>query len=270
MFERFTDRARRVMGLANQEAMRFNHESIGTEHILLGLIKEGSGVAANVLRSLGVDLKHVRLEIERKHPSGHDLVTVGRLPFERPAKKVIELAFEEARPLGHNYVGTEHLLLGLLRENDGIAAQILVEQGLELSQVREEVMKLLGHRAEQEDSAIDLAPGETARTKVPGRKPELADVQELLLGIERSQQGRETAGERKLALTARVRKVMELAFQEARTLGHDYVDTEHVLLALLREGEVIPAQVLLEKGQTADGLRREILRRFDNGKNGGK
>ncbi len=270
MFERFTDRARRVMGLANQEAMRFNHESIGTEHILLGLVKEGSGVAANVLCNLGVDLGRVSLEVQKKHPCGHDMVTVGRLPFEPSAKKVIELAFEEGRQIGHNYVGTEHLLLGILREGNGVAAQILVEQGLALSQVREEVMKLLGQSAEQEDSRIELAPGEKSRPEAPVRKTELADVQKLLLGIERSQQGRETAGERKLALTARVRKVMELAFQEARTLGHDYVDTEHVLLALLREGEVIPAQVLLEKGQTADGLRREILRRFDNGKNGGK
>ena len=145
MFERFTDRARRVMGLANQEAQRFNHESIGTEHILLGLIKEGSGVAANVLRNLGVDLKRVRLEIEKKVPSGHEMVTMGRLPFTPRAKKVIELGFEEARALGHNYVGTEHLLLGLLRESEGVAAQVLVEQGLKLEDVREEVLRLLGH-----------------------------------------------------------------------------------------------------------------------------
>jgi len=145
MFERFTDRARRVMGLANHEAMRFNHESIGTEHILLGLIKEGSGVAANVLRNLGVDLKRIRMEIEKKVPSGHEMVTVGRLPFTPRAKKVIELAFEEARALGHNYVGTEHLLLGLLRESEGVAAQVLVEQGLKLEEVREEVLRLLGH-----------------------------------------------------------------------------------------------------------------------------
>ena len=153
MFERFTDRARRVMGLANQEAVRFNHESIGTEHILLGLIKEGSGVAANVLRNLGVDLKHIRMEIEKKVPSGHEMVTVGRLPFTPRAKKVIELAFEEARALGHNYVGTEHLLLGLLRESEGVAAQVLVEQRLKLEEVREEVLRLLGHELGSEGSS---------------------------------------------------------------------------------------------------------------------
>ena len=130
MFERFTDRARRVMGLANQEAQRFNHESIGTEHILLGLIKEGSGIAANVLRNLGVDLKIVRMEIEKKVPAGHDLISMGRLPFTPRAKKVIELAIEEARALGHNYVGTEHLLLGLVRESEGVAAQVLAGTGL--------------------------------------------------------------------------------------------------------------------------------------------
>jgi len=169
MFERFTDRARRVMGLANQEAQRFNHESIGTEHILLGLIKEGSGVAANVLRNLGVDLKRVRMEIEKKVPSGHEMVTMGRLPFTPRAKKVIELAFEEARALGHNYVGTEHLLLGLLRESEGVAAQVLVEQGLKLEEVREEVLRLLGHEFGSEGAASEEEPEQEkeAKSKTP-------------------------------------------------------------------------------------------------------
>ena len=182
MFERFTDRARRVMGLANQEAMRFNHESIGTEHILLGLIKEGSGVAANVLRNLGVDLKRVRLEIEKKVPSGHDMVTVGRLPFTPRAKKVIELAFEEARALGHNYVGTEHLLLGLLRESDGVAAQVLVEQGLKLDEVREEVLKLLGHQFGPEGMSGEDAEGEPdkdTKSKTPALDSFGRDLTEL-------------------------------------------------------------------------------------------
>ena len=115
MFERFTDRARKVMALANQEAQRFNHEYIGTEHILLGLVKEGSGVGANVLKNLDVDLRKVRLEVEKLVKSGPDMVTMGKLPQTPRAKKVIEYAIEEARNLNHNYVGTEHLLLGLLR-----------------------------------------------------------------------------------------------------------------------------------------------------------
>src|SRR3972149_1444344 len=119
MYERFTDRARKVMQLANQEAQRFNHEYIGTEHILLGLIKEGSGVAANVLKNLDVDLRKIRLEVEKLVQSGPDMVTMGKLPQTPRAKKVIEYSMEEARNLNHNYVGTEHILLGLLREQEG-------------------------------------------------------------------------------------------------------------------------------------------------------
>jgi len=139
MFERFTDRARKVMALANQEAQRFNHEYIGTEHVLLGLIKEGSGVAANVLKNLDVDLRKIRLEVEKIVQSGPDMVTMGKLPQTPRAKKVIEYSMEEARHLNHNYVGTEHILLGLLREQEGVAAQVLMNLGLKLEEVREEL-----------------------------------------------------------------------------------------------------------------------------------
>ena len=144
MFERLTDRARKVMALANQEAQRFNHEYIGTEHILLGLVKEGSGVGANVLKHLEIDLRKVRLEVEKLVKSGPEMVTMGKLPQTPRAKKVIEYAIEEARSLNHNYVGTEHLLLGLLREQDGVAAQVLMNLDLKLEDVREEVLNLLG------------------------------------------------------------------------------------------------------------------------------
>src|SRR5208337_1282465 len=125
MYERFTDRARKVMQLANQEAQRFNHEYIGTEHILLGLVKEGSGVAADVLKNLDVDLRRIRLEVEKLLQSGPDKVPLSRLPQTPRAKKVVEYAMDEARNLGHNYVGTEHVLLGLLRDDMGVAAQVL-------------------------------------------------------------------------------------------------------------------------------------------------
>src|SRR5512140_93769 len=148
MYERFTDRARKVMQLANQEAQRFNHEYIGTEHILLGLVKEGSGVAANVLKNLDVDLRKIRLEVEKIVQSGPDMVTMGKLPQTPRAKKVIEYSMEEARNLNHNYVGTEHILLGLLREQEGVAAQVLMNLGLKLEEVREEVLNLLGHGME--------------------------------------------------------------------------------------------------------------------------
>ncbi len=152
MFERFTDRARKVMALANQEAQRFNHEYIGTEHILLGLVKEGSGVGANVLKNLDVDLRKVRLEVEKLVHSGPEMVTMGKLPQTPRAKKVIEYAIEEARNLNHNYVGTEHLLLGLLREHDGVAAQVLMNLGLKLEEVREEVLNLLGAGVDKDDA----------------------------------------------------------------------------------------------------------------------
>src|SRR5271157_4223965 len=138
MYERFTDRARKVMQLANQEAQRFNHEYIGTEHILLGLIKEGSGVAANVLKNLDIDLRKIRLEIEKIVQSGPHMASVGKLPQTPTAKKVIEYSIEEARSFKHHYVGTEHLLLGLMREQEGIAAQILINLGLRLQDLREE------------------------------------------------------------------------------------------------------------------------------------
>src|SRR5271170_1847242 len=167
MYERFTDRARKVMALANQEAQRFNHEYIGTEHILLGLVKEGSGVGDNVLKNLDVDLRKVRLEVEKLVKSGHDMVTMGKLPQTPRAKKVIEYAIEEARNLGHNYVGTEHLLLGLLRERDGVAAQVLMNLGLKLEEVREEVLNLLGAGVETEASP------ETKEAKAKSRTPAL-------------------------------------------------------------------------------------------------
>ncbi len=188
MFERFTDRARKVMALANQEAQRFNHEYIGTEHILLGLVKEGSGVGANVLKNLEVDLRKVRLEVEKLVKSGPDMVTMGKLPQTPRAKKVIEYAIEEARSLNHNYVGTEHLLLGLLREHEGVAAQVLMNLGLKLDEVREEVLNLLGAGGDPEDStakSASAAPGadpaaaKAARSKTPALDSFGRDLTEL-------------------------------------------------------------------------------------------
>ena len=149
MFDKFTDRARKVMALAREEAKRFNHEYIGTEHILLGLVKEGSGVAANVLQNLDIDLKKIRLEVEKIVQTGPDLVSIGQLPFTPRVKKVLEYAIEEARAMGHNYIGTEHQLLGLLKEREGVAAQVLLNLGVKLDAVREEVIELLGAESSQ-------------------------------------------------------------------------------------------------------------------------
>ena len=150
MFERFTDRARRVVVLAQEEARLLNHNYIGTEHILLGLIHEGEGVAAKALESLGISLEAVRAQVEEiighggQAPSGH-------IPFTPRAKKVLELSLREALQLGHNYIGTEHILLGLIREGEGVAAQVLVKLGADLSRVRQQVIQLLSGYAGQKE-----------------------------------------------------------------------------------------------------------------------
>lgn len=170
MFERFTDRARKVMALANQEAQRFNHEYIGTEHILLGLVKEGSGVGANVLKNLDVDIKKLRLEVEKLVKSGPDMVSMGKLPQTPRAKKVIEYAIEEARALNHNYVGTEHILLGLLRETEGIAAQVLMNLGLKLEDVRQEVLNLLGAGVDSSSTGLGMKMNPQQNANAAGAK----------------------------------------------------------------------------------------------------
>jgi ATP-dependent Clp protease ATP-binding subunit ClpA len=225
MFERFTDRARKVMALANQEAKRFNHEYIGTEHILLGLVKEGSGVGANVLKNMDVDLRKVRLEVEKLIKSGPEMVTFGKLPQTPRAKQVIEYAIEESRGLDHNYVGSEHLLLGLLCEHDGVAAQVLMNQGLNLEDVRREVLNLLGAGIEEEDQALAQA----------------AQPPSMFKGF-----------------TDRARKVMALANQEAQRFNHEYISTEHILLGLVKEGSGVGANVLKNMDVDLRKVRREV------------
>src|SRR5215207_5119197 len=142
MFERFTDRARRVVVLAQEEARHLDHNYIGTEHILLGLIHEGEGVAARALTALDISLEAVRSQVREIIGQGESPPT-GHIPFTPRAKKVLELSLREALALGHNYIGTEHILLGLIREDEGIAAQVLAGHGADLDQARQEVVRLL-------------------------------------------------------------------------------------------------------------------------------
>jgi hypothetical protein len=148
MFERFTDRARRVVVLAQEEARLLNHNYIGTEHILLGLIHEGEGVAAEALERIGVSLEAVRGEVERIIGRGLD-PPAGHIPFTPRAKKVLELSLREALQLGDDYIGSEHILLGLLREGDGVAAQVLTRLGADLGRVRQQVTEILAVRGER-------------------------------------------------------------------------------------------------------------------------
>ena len=170
MFERFTDRARQVVALAQEEARMLNHNYIGTEHILLGLIHEGDGVAARSLESLGISLDAVRQQVEeiigrgQQAPSGH-------IPFTPRAKKVLELSLRESLQLGHNYIGTEHILLGLLREGDGVAAQVLVRLGADLNRVLQQVIQLL-HGYQSEGPRL----GERARAGLPDDAPAWFDA----------------------------------------------------------------------------------------------
>ena len=173
MFERFTDRARRVVVLAQEEARMLNHNYNGTEHILLGLIHEGEGVAAKALESLGISLEAVRQQTEeiigqgQQAPSGH-------IPFTPRAKKVLELSLREALQLGHNYIGTEHILLGLIREGEGVAAQVLVRLGADLNRVRQQVIQLLhGYQGQER-------PGPVPRERTP-----LSRVRARLAAVER-------------------------------------------------------------------------------------
>jgi len=162
MFERFTEKAIKVIMLAQEEARRLGHNFVGTEQILLGLIGEGTGVAAKVLKSMGVNLKDARIEVEKIIGRGSGFVAV-EIPFTPRAKRVLELSLEEARQLGHNYIGTEHLLLGLIREGEGVAARVLENLGVDLSKVRTQVIRMLGETAEVSGGS----GGSGGRTKTP-------------------------------------------------------------------------------------------------------
>ena len=167
MFERFTDRARRVVVLAQEEARRLDHNYIGTEHILLGLIREGEGVAAKALESLGISLEAVRQQVEEIIGQGQE-APPGHIPFTPRAKKVLELSKREALHLGHHYIGTEHILLGLIREGEGRAAQVLVDLGGDLNQVRQQVIHVLhGYQGENVPGLVHAAlrSGQAGRGK---------------------------------------------------------------------------------------------------------
>src|SRR3970040_2901241 len=201
MFERFTERARRVIILAQEEAKRLNHSAVGTEHILLGIIREGEGVASKVLESLNISPERVRAEIEgaigRGERAPHEEVA-----FTPPAKKALELAMEEARRLGHNYIGTEHLLLGLVREGEGIAAGVLESLGVNLDKVRHEVIRVLS-----QSSSV----GPAQETKRPSKTPTLDQLGINLTELARSGKldpviGREKEIERVIQILGRKTK----------------------------------------------------------------
>ena len=190
MFERFTDRARRVVVLAQEEARLLNHNYIGTEHLLLGLIHEGEGLAAKALESLGVTLDQVRSQVEDMIGVG-TATPQGHIPFTPRAKKVLELSLREALQLGHNYIGTEHILLGLLREGEGVAAQVLMKIGLDMQKVRQTVLQLMqGYQGQQgEGKAVRRSAERIARPRPVRPQPHPARSAEQARPRHRSREG---------------------------------------------------------------------------------
>lgn len=293
MFERFTTRARKVMALANQEAQRFNHLQIGTEHILLALIKEGTGVAANTLANLDIDFRSVRIEVEKLIKTGPDIVIAGKLSQTVEAGEVIGYAIEAAQSLDHTLVGTEHLLLGLIKEEKGVAHKVLVDT-LKLSYdvVKEEVLALLGANVESsekplqnskilEDSRLtDQAKKvfKIADTEARLHGLKILDTDMLFFGLTEEGSGvaaivlknheasadnilttksmseifanhgvEDDIAEGPLDFSRDVHKVISFAVDEAKSLGHNYVGTEHLLLGIVRkiDGYKTKAQMVL-------------------------
>src|SRR4051812_47830171 len=182
----FTPRAQQVLALARKEADRFNHNFVGTEHLLLGLIKLGQGVAVNVLQKLGLDLETVRMEVEKQVGTGPDQKMIGNIPYTPRVKKVLALAAKEAKALNHTYVGTEHILLGLLREGDGVAARVLKNLDVDIEQTRQEILKELDPNfaaqeegASSESSAEKPAQEKKGEIKTPALKAFGRDLTEI-------------------------------------------------------------------------------------------
>jgi hypothetical protein len=275
MFERFTDRARRVVVLAQEEARLLKHNYVGTEHLLLGLIHEGKGVAAGALESLGIGLETVRHEVEAVIGEGQEAPS-GHIPFTPRAKKALELSLREALELSHDYIGTEHILLGLIREGDGVAAQVLVRLGADLDRVRQQVIDLLAaHKARTEEAeqavssepaepsapSASAAPGEGRRRERQavalagrieaiearlsaielrlGSGPDLGDLDEQITRVTMEKQDAAAAGRHEQAAALRNRERRLLTDRAVRT--HDWA-RDHPSLAALAE-EVIRLRI---------------------------
>ena len=231
MFKRFTDRARRVVVLAQEEARMLNHPYVGTEHILLGLIHEGEGVAAKALESLGISLEAVRTQVEEIIGQGQQIPS-GHVPFTPRAKKVMELSLREALQLGHDYIGTEHILLGLIREGDGVAAQVLIRLGAHLDRVRQQVIVLLYQSKEPQLArrpAEEGAPSPEVQARLDavedrlaaveqrvGTGPDTSDLDEQINGVRRERLAAANAQEDEQAAALRNREKELLADKAAR------------------------------------------------------
>ncbi len=270
MYDRLTDRARKVMQLANQEAVRFNHEYIGTEHILLGLIKEWTGVAGEVLKNLDIDLRTIRLDVEKLLQSGPDtVVTFGKFPTTPRAKKVIEYSMEEARNLNHDYVGTEHLLIGLVRESDGVAAQVLINLGLTEDRIRLAVTELLAagtckfEPRFRETASQRAKSGSTPLQCAIDRLQQQQKATIVASELEAAAILRDQLDQLRNSYTDRLRLVRQLATCAALRSNQLSVGTEHLLLGILEAEKGVAASILEALKVPLPRLRAEIESRLD-------
>jgi ATP-dependent Clp protease ATP-binding subunit ClpA len=249
MFERFTERARQVVVFAQDEARALKHNYIGTEHILLGLLREEEGLAARVLDSLEITVEEVRAQVAGTVGQG-DAVTTGQIPFTPRAQKVLELALREALSLGQNYIGTEHILLGLVRENNGVGARILLDFDAGAEKIRNEIIGILSGPTSRSESA----PGPSSRGL------------EAATRRRRFARGPDSALPGPPHLTRPARRALVLAQEEARTFKHVRMGTEHILLGLLREEQGLAARLLDALGITVDDVRAQVIRLAGPGK----
>lgn len=234
MHERFSERARRVMALANQEAIRLHHDYLAPVHLMLGMLSMPSSVATLVLRNVGVDLESYRSEIERQIEPGQKDIQQTKMAQREETRQVTAFAIDEARKLGHKYVGTEHLLLGILREGTNIPARVLSGHGVKLDALREEILTLLRSSTGEDHAAP--ASGHDAL--------EWIHQQELA----------------KAFRSPRFWRRLILAVDSANRLGQGEIRDEHLLLAILRDPESFVAQMLAEKGVTVDWVRDRLTR----------
>jgi ATP-dependent Clp protease ATP-binding subunit ClpA len=233
-FDRFNDRAKRVLALAQDEAIRFNHNYIGTEHLLLGLVREGEGVAARALDALGVELSKVRSSVEFIIGRGDATTSPSEITLSPRTKKIIELAIDEARKLGHSHVGTEHLLLGVVREGEGVAGRVLESLGLDLEKVRHQVIATLG-----QSGGAGRAGGAASTSSTPTRTYGASAIERL---------------------DDAAKRVLALAMNEAVGLGHTWLGTDHVLLGLISVNGTLAQRALNDLGVTLDKAREHVAK----------
>lgn len=290
-FSNFTPRAQQVLALARKEADRFNHNYLATEHLLLGLIKLGQGVAVNVLQGLGIDMETVRIEVEKNIGAGQIRKAPINLPYTPRVKKVLAFAREEATALHHTYVGTEHLLLGLLREGDGIAAQVLRNLDVDIEGARQHVLKELdpsfvpGGLTTRTEHALAHAREEAERLH-----HDFVGTEHILLGLIKLEIGHSPETLKNLGLsldntrveveklvgigTGKMKsndipyspqtiRVLEMAKEEAKMHCHSFIGIDHLLLGVLRDTDGIPAQVFKNFKVDVEQLRITILKELD-------